>query len=53
MANIVTAATLAMDDNPFFLHQNENPAAVLVSAVLSEGGLFLVQINDDVAGNEK
>lgn len=32
------AGNFAMDENPLFLHQNENPTALLVSAVLSEGG---------------
>lgn len=36
--NVVNAAAVAMDDNPFSLHQNENPTSIIVSAVLSERG---------------
>lgn len=34
MANV----NVAPEDNPLTLHQNENPAAVLVTAILTEGG---------------
>lgn len=34
----VNPANFAMDDNPYFLAQNENPTIVLVTAVVTEGG---------------